>query len=545
MSEKKEDINSLKAKGVTIDWSDPTKQEPMQMGPAEKERVPEIKVNPELWRLCEEASRALLRDKELYQREGHLVRVTERDSGPVIDTLSRATLKVRLSKVADFQQIKDPVKKEWASCKPPQDVVDGVYDQGEWAKLPHLAGLRDAPFLRPDGSVCQKLGYDPQTRFLLRSKTKYPHIPERPTKDDAKLALEGLLYLVCDFPFASPEHKSAWAALVFTLFARAAIPGPCPLFAIDANTRGSGKSRLVDLASILLTGAEAPRSIQTDDEGEMRKRTLATLLDGAPLTLIDNVRGLLGGATLEAVLTSTTFSDRYLTRSENIKLPALTVWTCTGNNLSLTDDLSRRTLPVRLESPLENPESRTDFKIPDLLSYAKTNRAALAAKVLTVWRAWYVAGEPGKGESPLWGSFEAWSSLVLPLFDWLDLPSPMLAHEQLTADDGNKGAVYSFLAELATLAERKKAKDFSARDLLDAAYPTGTYSTEELTQAHRFRASMEDLCGLPSGKQPSAKQIGWALRRYKGRRIHDLRLSGSQDRKGVARWSVDTFAEQQ
>lgn len=533
------DLNDLKTKKVTINFDDAEK---IKTGAAEgKKKLTEIKLGADLFRIVDQASEALANDEAIYQREGALVMIVDKGSGPTISSLSRATLKERLSRVADFL-----VKKEedaWVSVKPPQDVVDALYDRKHWPTVRLLAGLREAPFLRPDGSVCQKLGYDEKTRFILATSIRFPHIPESPNRAQALECLKQLLHIISDFPFAAEEHRASWVAMVFTLFARAAIDGPCPLFAIDANTRGSGKSRLADLAAILLFGNEAPRTVQTDNEEEMRKRVLGCFLDATPFTLIDNVRGLLGGAVLEGVLTGTFFSDRQLGKNENLKLPALTVWACTGNNLTFTDDMARRTLPIRLESPLENPESRTDFKIPNLLSYVKQHRAELVAAVLTIWRAWYVAGRPCSEDLSLWGSFESWSTLLFPVLSWLDLPSPMISHEALASNDSNKGTIYSFLGELAAVLKRKNAKDLSVREMIEEAYPTQTLSSGGYAAAQAFRAVVEDLCGIPSGKQPSSKQFAGALRRYKGRRIHDLKLTCKDARAGIVRWSIETCIE--
>ncbi len=531
------DISTLRQQGSSFFGG-----EKIQGGEAEEKKVARIKLGADLWRVVDQASLALSADPELYQREGALVMVVDKGSGPSISVISRATLKERLTRVAEFLTRKDEKEDSWIVVKPTPDLVDALYDRKNWG-LRYLSGFRDAPFLRPDGSVCQKIGYDEKTRFILTSGTRFPHIPESPDRAQALAALAQIQEIICDFPFAAPEYKSSWIALVLTLFARPAIDGPCPFFGIDANTRGSGKTRLADLASILLTGKEATRTIQTDNDEEMRKRALANLIEGNPFTLLDNIRGIMGGATLEAITTGPSFGDRFLGKSENLSLPALTVWAGTGNNLTYTDDFARRTLPIRLESPLENPESRNDFKIPNLILHAKQQRPALVAAILTIWRAWFVAGRPCSQDLNLWGSFEAWSSLVLPVFTWLDLPSPLLAHEALTQNDSNKGAVYSFFYGLTQVLERRKATDLSAREILDEAYPTQTLSGAGYSAAMAFRAVLEDLCGLPSGKQPSAKQLGANLRRYKGRRVHDLILIGKEDRNGITRWYIKPVEE--
>jgi len=85
-------------------------------------------------------------------------------------------------------------------------------------------------------------------------------------------------------------------------------------------------------------------------------------LSGQPYVVLDNIRGQFGGGTLEKCL------DRFavvriglLGVNKEVDLPLCLVWFGTGNNLILTGDMVRRTLHIRLESPLERPDLRKDF----------------------------------------------------------------------------------------------------------------------------------------------------------------------------------------
>ena len=80
-----------------------------------------------------------------------------------------------------------------------------------------------------------------------------------------------------------------------------------------------------------------------------------------------------------------------------------------GNNVFMTEDFARRVLIARLESRLENPEERTDFKIDNLPAFVLEHRAHLVACALTMLRAYVVAGAPHQG-CARWGSFEEWVS---------------------------------------------------------------------------------------------------------------------------------------
>ena len=86
-------------------------------------------------------------------------------------------------------------------------------------------------------------------------------------------------------------------------------------------------------------------------------------------------------------------------------------------NLMRDKALGRRVVPIDLDSKMERPEDRKDFKHPDLLPWVTSQRARLVAAALTVLRAYHVAGRPSHGE-PAMGSFEAWDAIVRGAVVW-------------------------------------------------------------------------------------------------------------------------------
>ncbi len=78
-------------------------------------------------------------------------------------------------------------------------------------------------------------------------------------------------------------------------------------------------------------------------------------------------------------------------------MPLEVTWLATGNNLRLTGDTPRRCLYVRLESTLERPERRRDFRHPRLLEWLRRRRPRLLPAALTLLRAYVAAGRPDLG----------------------------------------------------------------------------------------------------------------------------------------------------
>jgi hypothetical protein len=325
-------------------------------------------------------------------------------------------------------------------CHPPQWVVNAVEARGQWPNIKPLTAVVEVPVLRADGSVLDRPGYDSATGIVLRGNSHFPSVPKRPTLGDAERARDMLLEVVEDFPFAKPAHRAAWLAGLLTPFARYAYHGPAPLFLADGNVRGSGKSLLVDVSAEISMGREAARMSLPRNDDEFRKRITALALAGEPLILIDNVPSTLGGASLDAALTATSWSDRILGASEMASnVPLFATWWATGNNVVLLADTARRTVHIRLESPEENPEERQGFHHPNLLGWVRRERPRLATAAFTILAAYWAAGKPAQRLKP-WGSFEAWSESVRSAVVWVGLDDPGSTRRELASQADREAA---------------------------------------------------------------------------------------------------------
>ena len=498
---------------------------------------PEIVVGVDIARMTDEGVAALAKDPRAFQRGGVLCHVVTVPDGPtpkgkelrrspgapIIRTMAPPTVRERLSAAATWVKYNGKSKSH-VPCLPPESVVGAVAARGEWGGVRPLVSVSTSPTLRPDGTVLQQPGYDADTATLYWPREAYAEVPERPTLEDAKAALEVLREVVCDFPFARPEHESAWLAGLLTMLARPAIDGPVPLFAVDATTRGTGKSRLVDAAVWLAHGQDAARTSLPDDDDEMRKRITSLVLEGDPAVCLDNINTAIALPSLDAVLTSMTWKDRALGTNTNVTAPHRAVWWATGNNLVLGGDLSRRALHVRLESPLENPEERTGFKHPELIPWVRANRKKLVACALTILRAFVVAGAPYEGG--IWGSFEAWSRLVPGALVWVGAATPLLARAtQDPALDDEKRSLMVLIEGLrrlcpATMLEAP-VTPLSARSIIDSLYPDrDPHDGPPPPDGYEnLRDAIEQETRSQPGRKPEARRLGKWLQRVRGRVI--------------------------
>lgn len=499
---------------------------------------PEILISTEEMEVVDEAEVALSADAEVYKRGNALVRVSTEGEGPKflvrergaprVEVLPSPTLEERLSAQAEWQRMND--RGQLVPARPPTWAVNALANRPDWPNIRPLVGVAESPIFRPDGRVVWEPGYDPDTGLLLMPFGEIAEIPDQPTLADALVACDLLLDVVADFPFASPEHRSAWLAALLTPFAMFAYSGCAPLVVIDANTRGSGKTLLVEVIGIIATGRGVPRMANTVDDSEMRKRLLGLALAGPQIVLIDNIDGRFGTPALDMALTAGSVSDRVLGLSKIVTVPLRPLWLGTGNNVQLVGDMGRRVLPVRLESPLEKPEERSGFKHPDLVGHVRRERKHLVAAVLTILRAFHLAGRPAPKARP-WGSFEGWQALVCGAISWLGLPEPSEARVSLSSSDSEGGLVAALIAGWAELDP--------AGHGVTAAEAIRRLELEPM-KFNILRDVISELVPTKSASGPDARALGYALRKFKGRVVGNRKLELRTGHQSTAKWFVVT-----
>lgn len=114
--------------------------------------------------------------------------------------------------------------------------------------------------------------------------------------------------------------------------------GGSPLFLIDANVRGAGKGLLARAIGRIVLGREMPVSSYAHDPEELRKKITSIAIAGDRLILFDNLEGVFGNDALDRALTSTSWKDRILGKSEQVELPLIPAWYATGNNVQVAAD---------------------------------------------------------------------------------------------------------------------------------------------------------------------------------------------------------------
>lgn len=522
---------------------------------------PTVEVTTDEHEVNDAAIAALANDPTIYHRSGQLVRVVTADGKPIggitrpigaprISALPLATLRERLSAAVKFVKWTGGDDGYFKPQHVPDFCVRAIASRGEWPSLRSLLAVVDAPTLRPDGTILDKPGWDESTGLLYSPNADFPSIRPRPTIEDARQARDDLLAVVSDFPFAGAEHQAAWLAFVLTPLARHAFDGPAPLFLVDANAPGSGKSLLCDLVSLIMTGRAMPRMANPADDAEASKTITSIALAADQLVMIDNVAGAFGCPSLDAALTSTIWKGRILSKNETAELPLTATWCASGNNVSLVGDIGRRICHVRLESDLANPEERQGFAHPDIKAWAVRERRRLIAAALTVLRAYCVAGRPNQGLMP-WGSFEGWSDLVRQAVVWVGMADPGATRTELARQaDGEVSILRQLLVGWFEIQHDKGVTGMTAatvlRELESQEADWRSRSDLGKPDAPKYdllRTAINELCYTASSKATSSRSLGHKLRKLKGRRVkldgdRTLHLEQHPNREGTSIWSV-------
>jgi hypothetical protein len=364
---------------------------------------------------------ALNNPPELFVRAGRLVRVREDENGiPEIQAMEDSHVKGRLARVADFVRA---TEKGETRVNPPDWTVKDIQALDRWP-FPALEAVVEVPIMRPDGTIADSPGYDPQTRLYYRpvEGLEVPPIPARPSPTDTRAAIRLLDEAVGEFPFEDGASAANTLALMLTPLVRPAVSGPVPLALIDKPQAGTGGSLLAETVAIIGSGHTAEMLGAPRDEEEWRKMLTAKLYSGATMITVDNVEGALYAPSLARALTARTWTDRVLGRSETVTVSQRATWIATGNNIQLRGDLPRRCYWVRLDARESRPWQRENFKHPDLLGWVIRNRGRLVHALLTLARAWFAAGKPKAQNLPRLGSFEAWAEAVGGMVAFAGIP---------------------------------------------------------------------------------------------------------------------------
>lgn len=513
---------------------------------------PGIKITAEIHEMVDASVLALDRDPELYQRDGELVRIVRADINdekrgivagtPKIVRVEYPTMLETLSRCATFfsMVLMEDGSYRPSARKPPKDVAAACLARGQWPGVRPLAMVTETPTLRPDGTILDRPGYDPSTSIVFMPGDEYPPIPRAPTQGDATRAMLNLLDLFADFPMANDVARYVPVAAILTMLARPAIAGAVPAMLFDASIRGSGKSLMSHVVSIVTTGRSAAVKTYPPEEVELEKILASAAVAGSRLMTLDNIDGVFGCGPLDKCLTADDrVGIRILGKTEQREI----AWRClilgSGNNIVLGADTSRRCLVARIEPMTESPEDRSGFRHPDLLGFVRQNRLALVRDGLTILRAFTLAGRPN-ADAYTWGSFGPWARLVPAAIAFAGGPNVLNARAVVSGvEEPEVDALRAFLEGL----PRLSTSAMTAKTVIASLYPSDRVRGRDVAPDgfDDLRTAIEHFTSPKPGQAPDPKRLGNALRRHRGRIVGGKRLTSKTGHAGTAVWAVETI----
>jgi len=487
------------------------------------------------------------RDPKLFRHGSEVARIVtvfEEDSA-AIQTLNLDQFMAAVP--VHFDRKKD---KKLESASIPLDVAKKVYNSPD-LPLPYLSGMTRFPVFGEDGALQNEAGYSKETMTYYAPPVglEIPAVggwhSEAARKRDLEKAKRILIEeLLADFPFdgwsrtkivasfegrtAEPLPPSLFNALavLLTPFVRSMVAGPVPLTLVTKPLAGTGATYLVESLQMIVSGIASARAPLAKDEDERRKALFAAVQASEAVVLYDNQKGTLDSASLASVLTSNTFTDRVLGRSEERRLPVRSVFTTTSNNLLLSDELQRRVSLVRLDAQTADPKSRSGWKHPSLHAWIESNRAQLLWACLTLVASWVHRGCQGPRHCPAVPSYGGWCYVLGGIFESAAQNWTTFQHNRddigRFADSGEGDGMGELIAAWAALGGEKTATDLCA-----------VIESESL-EIDGVKLNRDGL--------PSPVSLGRQLGAYAGRRFnlggHELELSLIGERQKAKVWAL-------
>jgi DNA polymerase-1 len=320
----------------------------------------------------------------------------------------------------------------WEPAWPELITLEALLSTGE--QFAPLDRISRTPFIRTDGSVCAKQGYDETSHTYLvtgNSGMDRLDVPEMPTRDQARQAAASLVHgWLGDRPeqglsgiaFRDDVSRANALALVLTPFIRGLVP-LVPVAVISGLQEGVGKGLLGDCVSLMLTGENmSPLPWSVLDDEENRKQITSAFREGASTLMWFDEAHEIESHALSRAVTSLTYADRILGVSKIARYPNQVTWLATGNQVQVSADMARRAYWIEIYPDDPDPQDRPEDKFthPDLRTWTQENRPELTAAALTMIRAWFAAGrpDPEKPRTTAMGSFERWDKMMSGILAW-------------------------------------------------------------------------------------------------------------------------------
>lgn len=408
--------------------------------------------------------------------------------------------------------------------------------------LPLVAAIATLPLVLADGSLLGGRGLDRQRGILFRIPPELLAVlpkcedctPAAVAEAMRFLTDEWLVNVAADYP-----GKCILIAAGLTIIERSLLPDR-PAFWVTAGRRGGGKTTALIMLLTAATGVSPSAAAWSPNEEERRKALFSYLLAAVPAIIWDNIpRGTkISCPHIEKSCTTALYSDRRLGVSEMVAVAAAVIHFFTGNNIGPKDDLTSRSLQVRLEVDRADPENRP-FVHPDPIGWTEANRAKILTALYTILLGNPVL-RPGSTRVPE-TRFKTWWRLVgsavehaaeqhavLTVDDvtWMTSPTPpcpaqSISFRQLFLEQEDADEDAASLADvLSHMADKwPRGRDAEMPQSSKLAEMINNHQANWVIDTDReLGSTLREFLfpTLPQGQTVSAKSVGRLLNKYLG-----------------------------
>jgi len=476
----------------------------------------------ETHRAAAASERVLAADGSYFNARGPIVRIVKPSPQDLsTELVNDQTLSAFLaSKIDYYRKAKG---NQWERCDPPASIIQSLRYCQDRHHLRTLTGLSRQPFYGADGLLVSKAGYDEATgTYAGFDEAEYDL--GNPTREDAELQLDYLKWLLREFQFASDADRAAALAAILTAAVRSSLP-LAPALNINAPRSGGGKSFLAALIALAATAGEPHNASYPTTPEEATKVLLALLLEKPAVVLFDDMQAQTGWKSLGPInkaLTSSSITERVLSRSRTATARTNVLFLGTGNNVEPGQDMRRRVVSIRLAPKNGTPTLQSYSFNP--VAHVRANRAHIVQAALTIIEAHRLAGRPAS-DVPSIGSYEEWSMTCRQPLLWLGEPDPATSLIQQVQDDTDQDALGEFLKHWFRLFDDEP---MMVREVVP-------YAAKDT----RFADALDEI-GVMDGSIVNTKRFGWYLKLHRSRWANGLRIeSGPNSQRNTWRIVAD------
>ena len=475
---KKEMIEALTSAVVPVaDWLASLHSSISCLEPPKPDGRPEVVLPGDGKSLSEFASDLgeKLKTHQIYKRDGIALYVSDGNKLEPMGSKSFVTWVEQFVRIVKWAGTGKDRRLETASMTEASASV--ILDSVQF--LRHLDPIRRVnlvrqPVIRSNGRLeLLPVGYDPESQTVTVGEIEF----------DEKMLLDDALTLLDDLQkeFAWPRQDPMRSRSI-ALSAQLAVFGDMmlapahqrPVWIYGANREGAGKTLLIRMAVCPTFGPAVIGPPPDPSRSDALTKLLASAaLAGSPYLIFDNWgKGhVIGNPSLEAFITSSTYSDRVLGVSKMFTVEKQCLVFISGNGARVSPDMRRRSLVVDLEvveARSEDREIKKPMGEPEILR----DRPKILAALWAIIREWDARGRP-EG-SARHASFSVWSKMFGGMLETLGLPNPCVTGK-LDLDDTLRDMQKLVVEALEQALDDLIGKTFTSSELLDFSRERGYF----------------------------------------------------------------------